>query len=159
MNLQPPAHLTSGCQLRRAGPGEGRRRARTCAADRPQMIPDGAERGCRSISGVDNMASFLGRRDRLAGGPWLDLGRRQIPADPRSGSQNVRPLAGCKVTPPIANYRQGASIRSRGSKLHGSTTTRATCPGVICQTNYLSWACNCSENRYSGNCVVSCNVK
>lgn len=65
----------------------------------------------------------------------------------------------CKVTSPIANYRHRASIRSRGSKLHGSTTTRAMCPGVICQTNYLSWACNCGENRYSGNCVVSCNVK
>lgn len=68
-------------------------------------------------------------------------------------------LGGCKVTSPIANYRHRASIRSWGSKLHGSTTTRAMCPGVICQTNYLSWACNCSENRYSGNCVVSCNVK
>lgn len=68
-------------------------------------------------------------------------------------------LCGCKVTSPIANYRHSASIQSRGSKLHGSTTTRAMCPAVICQTNYLSWACNCSENRYSGNCVVSCNVK
>lgn len=68
-------------------------------------------------------------------------------------------LSGCKVTSPITNYRHRASFRSRGSKLHGSTTTRAMCPGVICQTNYLSWACNCSENRYSGNCVVSCNVK
>lgn len=67
--------------------------------------------------------------------------------------------SGCKVTSPIANYRHSASIQSWGSKLHGSTTTRAMCPAVICQTNYLSWACNCSENRYSGNCVVSCNVK
>lgn len=68
-------------------------------------------------------------------------------------------LCGCKVTSPIANYRHSASISSWVSKLHGSTTTRAMCPAVICQTNYLSWACNCSENRYSGNCVVSCNVK
>lgn len=67
-------------------------------------------------------------------------------------------LHGCKVTSHIANYRHSASVLSRGSKLHGSTTTRAMCPAVICQTNYLSWACNCSENRYSGNCVVSCNV-
>lgn len=35
----------------------------------------------------------------------------------------------------------------------------AKCPAVICQINYLSWACNCCENRYPGNCLVSCNVK
>lgn len=56
-------------------------------------------------------------------------------------------LGMCKVTSPIANYCHRASIQSQGTKLQGSTTTRAMCPGVICQTNYLSWTCNCSENR------------
>lgn len=133
------------------------------------MTPDGVEHRRLSISDADNMAPFPGRRDSLAGGLLLP-GRSGLTCDfyrpslrllkrYSRGRARSAPLSGCNVTPPIANYHHGASIWSRGSKLHGSTTTRAMCLGVICQTNYLSWACNCSENRYSGNCVASCNVK
>lgn len=52
------------------------------------MMPDGVERGRRSISDIDNMAPFPGRRDRLAGGLLLS-GRSGLTRDSRRPSLQV----------------------------------------------------------------------